>query len=179
MNQTGKSSIQVRVDPANPGQFFACCGLLELAERLWGGAEGWFNDGAFYLSQSGTNSSTQISLNSFLSSIAKVNVLQIDPNNDYSSPIEISFPFKMRLDWWSDVRAGGGKLKVWAGSMRSVRIARAMQNVLKRPEFQNEALLDYGMVVYDPLEPDKKSRALLLRCSARSQCPSNRYRLLP
>ena len=34
--------IRVRVDPTNPGQFFACCGLLELADRLWGGAEGWF-----------------------------------------------------------------------------------------------------------------------------------------
>ncbi len=25
--------------PTNPGQFFACCGLLELADRLWPGAE--------------------------------------------------------------------------------------------------------------------------------------------
>jgi CRISPR-associated protein Csx14 len=39
-------SIRVNVDPTNPGQFFACCGLLELADRLWQGAEGWFeNDG--------------------------------------------------------------------------------------------------------------------------------------
>jgi CRISPR-associated protein Csb3 len=35
-------TIRVTVDPCNPGQFFACCGLLELADRLWGGAEGWF-----------------------------------------------------------------------------------------------------------------------------------------
>src|SRR5271163_2625185 len=35
-------SIQIAVDPTNPGQFFACCGLLELADRLWPGAEGWF-----------------------------------------------------------------------------------------------------------------------------------------
>src|SRR6476646_6115922 len=35
-------SIHVVMDPANPGQFFACCGLLELADRLWPGAEGWF-----------------------------------------------------------------------------------------------------------------------------------------
>jgi hypothetical protein len=38
-------SITVQVDPANPGQFFACCGLLELADRLWPGAEGWFGEG--------------------------------------------------------------------------------------------------------------------------------------
>lgn len=42
MNQTPEPQIRVRVDPTNPGQFFACCGLLELADRLWNGAEGWF-----------------------------------------------------------------------------------------------------------------------------------------
>lgn len=41
---TPDPSIRVHVDAANPGQFFACCGLLELADRLWPGAEGWFND---------------------------------------------------------------------------------------------------------------------------------------
>ncbi len=35
-------AIRVKLDPCNPGQFFACCGLLELAHRLWQGAEGWF-----------------------------------------------------------------------------------------------------------------------------------------
>jgi CRISPR-associated protein Csx14 len=38
-------SIAVSVEPTNPGQFFACCGLLELADRLRQGAEGWFVDG--------------------------------------------------------------------------------------------------------------------------------------
>ena len=36
-------SITVKVNVTNPGQFFACCGLLELADRLWPGAEGWFD----------------------------------------------------------------------------------------------------------------------------------------
>ncbi|TWW08183.1 hypothetical protein E3A20_26890, partial [Planctomyces bekefii] len=31
---TVASSFWVNVDPTNPGQFFACCGLLELADRL-------------------------------------------------------------------------------------------------------------------------------------------------
>lgn len=37
--------MTVHVDVTNPGQFFACCGLLELAHRLWPGAEGWFDSG--------------------------------------------------------------------------------------------------------------------------------------
>lgn len=36
-------NITIPVDLTNPGQFFACCGLLELADRLWPGAEGWFD----------------------------------------------------------------------------------------------------------------------------------------
>jgi CRISPR-associated protein Csb3 len=38
--------VCVHVDPTNPGQFFACCGLFELADRLWRGAEGWFSEEA-------------------------------------------------------------------------------------------------------------------------------------
>jgi hypothetical protein len=35
------------VNSANPGQFFACCGLLELADRVCDGAEGWFEGAEF------------------------------------------------------------------------------------------------------------------------------------
>jgi len=51
-----EAPLRVRVDPTNPGQFFACCGLLELADRAWGGAEGWFegNTHSFYLQSMNT-----------------------------------------------------------------------------------------------------------------------------
>ncbi|MBI4516191.1 MAG: type I-U CRISPR-associated protein Cas8c [Deltaproteobacteria bacterium] len=44
MSKVAEPSIRVHIDPTNPGQFFACCGLLELAHRLWSGAEGWFEE---------------------------------------------------------------------------------------------------------------------------------------
>jgi CRISPR-associated protein Csb3 len=37
-------NISISLDARNPGQFFACCGLLELADRLWSKAEGWFEN---------------------------------------------------------------------------------------------------------------------------------------
>ncbi len=49
MSEILESAIRVRVDPTNPGQFFACCGLLELADRLWGAAEGWFDGQGLFL----------------------------------------------------------------------------------------------------------------------------------
>jgi CRISPR-associated protein Csx14 len=47
-------SICIKVDPVNPGQFFACCGLLELADRFWHGAEGWFERPEFCIECVGT-----------------------------------------------------------------------------------------------------------------------------
>lgn len=47
-------SIRVNFNAANPGQFFACCGLLELADRLWPGAEGYFEAPFFCISCEGT-----------------------------------------------------------------------------------------------------------------------------
>jgi CRISPR-associated protein Csb3 len=42
---TSGSEFSIRVDPTNPGQFFACCGLLELASRCWAEVvEAWFED---------------------------------------------------------------------------------------------------------------------------------------
>ncbi len=143
-------SIRVNVDVTNPGQFFACCGLLELADRLWPAAEGWFESGSFLVTAKG---GSQAELLKAARSAASV---QADPSDEYSSPVEFGLPFGLLLDWWTDERAGGRKLKVWAGRMASVRICRAMKSVLGDPAFHTEALFDRAMVVYDPDEPDKK-----------------------
>ena len=60
-----EASIRVNVDVTNPGQFFACCGLLELADRLWPGAEGWFKRDQFHIS-CGSIGSTAFFLASWL-----------------------------------------------------------------------------------------------------------------
>lgn len=42
-------TVRLNADVANPGQFFACCGLLELADRVCGHAEGWFSNEQFHV----------------------------------------------------------------------------------------------------------------------------------
>jgi CRISPR-associated protein Csx14 len=52
---TPPADITIDVDLRNPGHFFACCGLLELASRLWPGSEanGWLEpEGWFDVSRS-------------------------------------------------------------------------------------------------------------------------------
>lgn len=141
-------TIRVNVDLTNPGQYFACCGLLELADRLWPGAEGWFEERKFHIACRGM-------IGDLFQAITAATLEQLDPDDDMASAISISQPFGMTLDWWTDEIAGGKQLKVWAGSMRNVRIARAMKHALADIPNLDE-LFDYAAVVYDPDQPKKK-----------------------
>lgn len=149
---TPEPSITVAVDPTNPGQFFACCGLLELADRLWPGAEGWFgNDGQqFHVVCQGT-------LSEFVKSLARARLIHDMPADPYSSPVTIAEPFRpLRIDWWVTDLTGAKDLKVWAGTMESFGIARAMQAALTLPQFMTGDLFNVGMVVSNPDDPSKK-----------------------
>ncbi len=147
---TPEASIRINVDPTNPGQFFACCGLLELADRLWNEAEGWFEKREFCIAVNGN-------IHDLVRAISTAELIQLDPENNTSSPIQIDKPFRpLRLDWWQDELAGGKELKVWAGTMESVRIARAMQHALRDARFLSSALFDVGLIAYDPGDPEKK-----------------------
>jgi len=141
--------IRINVAPTNPGQFFACCGLFELAARLWREADGWFEKRQFCIACSGT-------LPELVREVSQTELIQLDPSDQTGSAICIGQPFGLRLDWWHDDRAGGKELKVWAGAMESFRIHRAMQQAMRKACFQSPDLLDVGLIVYDPDNPEKK-----------------------
>lgn len=121
-------TIRINVDPTNPGQFFACCGLLELADRLWMGAEGWFEDCAFCIHAH----NSEVSLAQLLTAASEIQVDQDesgvaeeeeedDDSDDSVKPLTIVSPIQLRLDWWQDK-----SLKTWAGSMNARSIFLAM-----------------------------------------------------
>ena len=155
MTDHPKPTINVNVDSTNPGQFFACCGLLELADRLWPGAEGWFAEDSFCL-RSNSAAHGADPFQGLVHAIAAAHLTPTNPQDEAASPIEIGPPFGLRLDWWTDRLSGGWRLKVWAGSMRNARIAAAMQRALRDSQIHADAFLDHAMVVYAPEEPDKK-----------------------
>jgi CRISPR-associated protein Csb3 len=140
-------SVRVAVDPTNPGQFFACCGLLELADRLWPGAEGCFDGREFQVTCDGE-------LADLIRGLTSAELFQLDSEDNTGSPIKVCLPSRpLRLDWWQDDRAGGKELKVWAGTMESVRIARAMQHAMRNECFHSPDLFNVGLIAYDA---DKK-----------------------
>ncbi|MBL9204908.1 MAG: hypothetical protein JNN01_07470 [Opitutaceae bacterium] len=137
------NTIRIRVDVTNPGQFFACCGLLELAARINPGAAGYFEANRFVISEAP-------SLEKLVTSIVATQLVKLDPDDTTASPILLSAPFCVRLDWWKAGGKASSDLKVWAGTMESFRIARAMQHAMRAPEFFTEDMLNIGTVAFDP-----------------------------
>ncbi len=149
---TPKANITVNVDVTNPGQFFACCGMLELADRLWPGAEGWFSDDdqSFLISCNGK-------INGLVEAIATAKLDHVDRSDPYSSPVVIGAPFRrLTIDWWKTDMTGARDLKIWAGTMESFGIAQAMQYAMRNKQFYDSNLFDVGMVVTTPENPRKK-----------------------
>ena len=77
MNRIPEPNIRIKVDPTNPGQFFACCGLLELADRLLDGAEGWFEDSKFLIRPLGFVDARALNLGGLLQKIAGANFIRL------------------------------------------------------------------------------------------------------
>jgi hypothetical protein len=143
-------SFRIRVDPTNPGQFFAACGLFELAGRLdhLGAPRARFAREFFEVEC--TRSLTEV-----LSLLVASSLRQVDEQDDTSSASLVPEPFDLLINWWQE--PGSNKdLKVWAGTMQSVRIARAMLAVFTDSSLHTEDLLDHGCVVYDPADRTKK-----------------------
>lgn len=136
-------TIRIRVDVTNPGQFFACCGLLELASRISPSVAGCFEANEFVISE-------VPSLENLIASIVAAQLVKLEPADATASPILIPAPFSVRLDWWKTGDRASSDLKVWAGTMQSFRIARAMQHAMRAPEFSTADMFNIGTVAFDP-----------------------------
>jgi len=155
-------NITIPVDLTNPGQFFACCGLLELADRLWPGAEGWF-DGRMFCILTEDHSKSLAELLDETRSLrfevgdepdAEGGADEADEKGPSIEPIRLLWKNQrpaIQLDWWSDK-----SIKPWAGSMKERVILRAMFDAidptkykapfsdLKRVQYQSPKLQKNG-----------------------------------
>ena len=166
---TPNSSFSVHVDPTNPGQFFACCGLLELADRLWPGAEGWFEQRQFCMATGGTlealldavaachmtntMSETQHARFNAISPMTGTQRKAIPGVEDEKKELErllreshivLGAPFYITLDWFTDDLAGGSRFKTWAGQQSVLGIANSMKDVLKDKGWRKKDCLTFS-----------------------------------
>jgi hypothetical protein len=176
------------VNPANPGHYFACCGLFELVTRpsLFPAAVAWFEQTdtgcRFHLANTPP-------LNDLLKKITAAGITAVEdsacadaeePNDADEAdedadekesgkeasapPLLIGAPFNFRLDWWTTTSLETSALKVWAGSMKVLGIARSMSYTLAQslPSYQSvERILFETCIAYDPakLAENKKKAA--------------------
>ena len=148
-------NIKLNVDLTNPGQFFACCGMLELVDRLWPGAEGWFDGERFFIA---TEGSTQELLNTMAntdiqSSVTDEGLKRLGTlmsaaksslDNDALQEKEalrtrwqeetliLEAPFGLQLSWWRDENNERTPLKTWAAKQFVLEIARPLLQGVKR-----------------------------------------------
>jgi CRISPR-associated protein Csb3 len=125
--------ICLDVDLTNPGQFFGCCGVFELAQRLWPCATAHF-EGAHFVVSDGD-------LKELVTKTAQAPLEVLEPANQTSSALRLAEPFDLRIDWWKVERG----LKTWAGRMSVDRIATSLQRDL--PNTLSNGFFDDGHVV--------------------------------
>lgn len=111
-----KPNITVDVDVTNPGQFFACCGLLELADRLRPGAEGWFENGQFQL---GFVDGQVVSVSELLDEVLSCSVESVPGPDLKTTPIYLGGRIKIQLDWWLRPDGKTNLFKTWAANANS------------------------------------------------------------
>jgi CRISPR-associated protein Csb3 len=125
--------IRLDVDLTNPGQFFGCCGVFELAQRLWPGATANFERTQFVVSEG--------DLKELVEKTTQARLEVLEPANQTSSALRLAEPFDLRIDWWKVERG----LKTWAGRMSVDRIAMSLQRDL--PNTLSNGFFDDGHVV--------------------------------
>ncbi len=164
--KTPEPSIRLHVDASNPGQFFACCGLLEVADRLSPtvGAQGWFADHArtFHIACDATLAMLLEALaavpltntmsakdNARLEELSKMKGAERSqsPGLDdekkalekrrREDPIVLHGKLNLTLDWFLDDLSGGSRYKTWAGQQSVLDIATSMKQAHIATDWQS------------------------------------------
>ena len=159
IEQANRKTITLRVNVANPGQYFACCGLFELASCIAPDVLAHFEQDenkewrfvmtAETIEQSNQEFTLYALFEAFTTAklTAAYDQTSVEEDNDETDvddasdtgsgltdakapPLKLGSPFDFRLDWWETATKQTAALKVWAGSMDCLRIARAMKDAV-------------------------------------------------
>lgn len=129
MNDSASTStLSVQLDARNPGQFFACCGLLEVAHRLSTAkspsapVEAWFESDRFHVScPSLAGSDALIGLIRVAAGCAAV-VVEANGGDRKVAPLHLAEPLDLRLDWWLRPGSLPTRFKTWAANATSLQM---------------------------------------------------------
>jgi CRISPR-associated protein Csx14 len=126
--------ITINVDVRNPGQFLACCGLLETSSRLWSDSEAWFEStGRRTTYCIATRSGHDDPLGEIVQKVCEPDTVIATDAEYYAPGLRplMLLPFDLRLDWWIQGGVSKSPLKLWAGQQTPLRIMTDMQTRLR------------------------------------------------
>ncbi len=151
-------SMTVNVDVTNPGQFFACCGLLELADRLWPGAEvvGAFAAQRFERSRFCISANAVFNSTDIVKNLLACERKAVDPYRPImgsngkpvvdakkTKPVVFAEPVSLRLSWWLDELEGTQtEFKLWGAHLTSEGLITDMVNAIAADEVTDGTILE-------------------------------------
>lgn len=130
MTRTPEPALTFEVDLTNPGQFLACCGLLELASRISGDAVAWFADSCFRLAHCPIDLVQQFVRAPVVTDGGDGAAPSGEGETEElgkSPPVRFASPFRLRLDWWTDASAVRAGFKTWAGGQTVIGFVDGMR----------------------------------------------------
>lgn len=130
--------IRIHIDPCNPGQFYACCGLIELFELRGAKTLSRFHadllrprDAEFTVDSEG-----DLNLDVVMEAIKNASFLPGNadkpPYKDSITPVSVSiFGHDIELDWWlNEFHDRATPLKCWAGQVTTQKLTSELPKLL-------------------------------------------------
>ena len=156
---TPMPDITLDVDLRNPGQFFACCGVLELASRLWPGSktnswhepEGWFQGRQFHLATYTQENEPPIGrMLRWLVEATEI-AKRVDTDARYDDkvyPIILETQPPLLIDWWLKTQwsTASSDFKFWAAHQHPLQILDELRAGLSRTLSQSNGA-DYTQLL--------------------------------
>lgn len=168
-----QANITIPVDLTNPGQFFACCGLLELADRLWPGAEvaGSFTLPRFERSRFGIFANSEFEVAEIVKALLDCSRTSVHPfrpimgsdgkpvkDAKKTKPVMVGEPVALRLSWWLDELAGRQtRFKTWSAHKTAEGLISDMAQALCTEEITDSTILHSRIGMTSRLGLDTRS----------------------
>ena len=126
----------MHVDLRNPGQFFACCGILYCADRMFKHAEGYFKGEKFHITADCSGNPIDEVLKKFKR--RKESMIKVDTKKA-DSPLDLGI-IPMRFDFYNHID-NRHKIKLFAGQERFESILLRWLNHVKKYNGENTSSL--------------------------------------
>lgn len=110
--------VKFRIDVQNPGHFFACCGILDVMDRLFGTTTGYFSDDKFIM-ETDIQDPLRASIDKILPSEQLSDVFREE--SDQKDSVVCINGLNIRMDFWNhfDNRP---TMKLFAGQASALKI---------------------------------------------------------